>query len=49
VIFGQSVVGAVVVLAVVALEGKVDFDPTPLTSQITRRSGTGKYLLTPYF
>jgi ABC-type phosphate transport system auxiliary subunit len=48
-IFRQSVVGAIVVLAVIALEGKVDFDPTPLTSQTTRRSGTGKYLPTPYF
>jgi hypothetical protein len=48
-IFRQSVVGAIVVLAVIALEGKVDFDPTPLTSQITRRPGIGEHLRTPYF
>jgi len=42
-------VGAVVVFAVIALEGKVDLDPTPLTIQTTRRPGIGKYLLTPYF
>jgi hypothetical protein len=42
-------VGAIVVFAVIAPEGKIDLDPTPLTIQTMRRPKTGKYVLTPYF
>jgi len=38
-------VGAVVMFTVIAPEGKVDLDPTPLTSQTMGRPGIGEYSL----
>jgi hypothetical protein len=48
-VFGEPMLRAVIVLAIVAFEGKIDFCPARSAFHEVRLPSSGKYVPTPYF
>jgi hypothetical protein len=48
-VFGEPMLWAVIVSAIVTLEGKIDFCPARSAFHEVMLPGGGKYVTTPYF